>query len=51
MSAIQEKASKLQEYSKREDILHENPESGLKHLRLQLLFKELTSFGVPFESW
>jgi len=51
MSAIQEKASKLQEYLvKTRRHLHENPESSLKEFETAAFIqKELTSFGVPFE--
>ena len=51
MSAIQEKASELQEYLvKTRRYLHENPESSLKEFETAAFIqKELASFGVPFE--
>lgn len=51
MSAIQEKASELQDYLvKTRRYLHENPESSLKEYETAAFIqKELASFGVPFE--
>ena len=51
MSAIQEKASELQDYLvKTRRYLHENPESSLKEFETAAFIqKELASFGVPFE--
>ncbi|WP_298645522.1 M20 family metallopeptidase [uncultured Granulicatella sp.] len=51
MSAIQEKASELQDYLvKTRRYLHENPESSLKEYETAAFIqKELDSFGVPFE--
>ena len=51
MSAIQEKASELQDYLvKTRRYLHENPESSLKEFETAAFIqRELTSFGVPFE--
>ena len=51
MSAIQEKASELQDYLvKTRRYLHENPESSLKEFETAAFIqKELASFGVSFE--
>ena len=51
MSAIQEKASELQDYLvKTRRYLHENPESSLNEFETAAFIqKELSSFGVPFE--
>ena len=51
MSAIQEKASELQDYLvKTRRYLHENPESSLKEFETAAFIQNLlASFWVPFE--